>query len=239
MKSALAFLPETLAVSPMAAIAGALVAVTGHYRGAIWIGWITTAVGLGLLQLLNRETSTPSWILINLVVGIGTGVLFTGQGIASQAGQTVKDDTATSLYFFTFFRTFGQATGVAISGAIFQNQIRAKLRADFMLSSDADVYAERVLSLTEIIRNLDDTSPQKLGLIAAYNAALQVVWIVMCVFSVVAFIGSLFMKSYVMGTTLDDSAAQPVHTSTKSESKVTLTREDEEASIQSFDFENM
>lgn len=239
MKSALAFLPETLTVSPMAAIAGALVTVTGHYRGAIWIGWVITAVGLGLLQLLNRQTSMPSWILINLVVGIGTGVLFTGQGIASQAGQNVKDDTATSLYFFTFFRTFGQATGVAISGAIFQNQIRERLSADSLLSSDAAVYAERVLALTDIIRSLDDISPQKSALITAYNAALQVVWIVMCIFGVVALIGSLFMKSYVMGTTLDDSAALPIHTSIKSESKISLRRDIEEVSVQSFDFENM
>jgi len=82
--------------------------MTGRYRWAIWAGWILTTLGCGLLYLLDVDTRTAAWIFLNLVVGLGTGMLFPSMQFAIQASSS-NADLAFAVSMFTFFRSFGQA----------------------------------------------------------------------------------------------------------------------------------
>ena len=92
--SGVALLPETFTIAPGAFIVGALIARTNSYRWAIWAGWAITCLGLGVLWLLDVGTSTPQWIFMNLVVGIGVGFNYVALGVMLQA--SVRDEDMTS-----------------------------------------------------------------------------------------------------------------------------------------------
>ena len=83
--------PESLTVAPAAMVVGILITKTGRYGWAIWSGWVLTTFGAGLLYLLDAHTSTVAWIFLNLVSGIGMGVLFPSTSFAVQASSTNAD----------------------------------------------------------------------------------------------------------------------------------------------------
>ncbi len=97
------FLPATLTVAPAAVVVGAVIGKVGSYRWAIWAGWSLSTLGYGLQQLLDVHTSTAAWVLITLVTGVGTGMLYPSLTFAIQAA-TPNKDQAYSVSLFTFFR---------------------------------------------------------------------------------------------------------------------------------------
>lgn len=111
-------LPQSLTVVPCAAVVGVIAAKTGHYRWALWFGWVLTTLGSGLLYLLSPTITIPAWIFLMLVSGIGIGLLFPAPALAIQASAPPKD-IAIAAAMFTFFRCFGQTIGVAIGGVVF------------------------------------------------------------------------------------------------------------------------
>ena len=76
--------------------------------------------------------------------------------------------------FFSFLRTFGQAIGVAVSGAIFQNVFRQKLLALPAFEALADVYSRDATAVVAIFNAMPDT-PDKHDLIVAYNEGLRII----------------------------------------------------------------
>lgn len=59
--------PATFTVAPAATVTGIVISKTGRYRWAIWSGWVLTTLGLGILNLLDVNTTTVQWVFINLV----------------------------------------------------------------------------------------------------------------------------------------------------------------------------
>ncbi len=95
-------------MAPASVVVGIAVTMTGRCRWAIWAGWILTTLGCGLLYLLDVHTPTAAWISLNLVVDLGTGMLFPSMQFAIQASSS-NADLAFAVSMFTFFRSFGQA----------------------------------------------------------------------------------------------------------------------------------
>ena len=52
-----ALFPDTFSVAPSAVIVGLLITHTGYYRWEIWLGWFLVTLGIGLLCLLESNTS--------------------------------------------------------------------------------------------------------------------------------------------------------------------------------------
>ena len=176
-------------------VVGILVTKTGRYRWAVWGGWTLAVFGAGLLILLDVRTSIPQWVFLNLVGGIGTGLLFPALVFAIQASNT-SEDTAFAVALASFFRTFGQGLGVAVGGVIFQNQIKAKLLAYPLLAPFADEYSQDASGLVQIIKTMSSDLPQKAQLIQAYADSLKTVWLAICVLGAVALITSIWTKGY-------------------------------------------
>jgi MFS family permease len=106
-------LPQTLTVVPCAAVVGLIASRTGHYRWSLYAGFILTAVGCGLLHLLDVKTPIVEWVFLMLISGIGMGLLFPGMNLSIQAS-VKQSDAADAAGLFTFFRTAGQSVGVAM-----------------------------------------------------------------------------------------------------------------------------
>lgn len=79
-----AIFPETFTVAPVSVLTGFLVTLTGRYRWALWSGWVLTTFGLGILYLLDVDTSVVSWVFLNLACGIGMGLLFPSMALPSR-----------------------------------------------------------------------------------------------------------------------------------------------------------
>ncbi|KAI9804453.1 MAG: hypothetical protein M1825_001352 [Sarcosagium campestre] len=199
--SGVALFPETFTVAPASVVVGILVTITGRYRWAVWSGWVLTCGGCGLLYLMDVETTVVQWIFLNLVVGLGTGILFPSMAFAIQASVAVED-VAFGVAAFSFFRAFGQAIGVAVGGVIFQNEINKKLLGYPLLAPRAAEYSSDAASLVQVIKTMPRDLPERAQLIQAYADALKVVWIAMCALSAVALFLSVFTKGYSLDVAL-------------------------------------
>lgn len=199
--SGVALFPETFTVAPASVIVGILITVTGRYRWAIWSGWVLTVLGTGLLYLLEVHTSTVAWIFLNLVGGLGMGMLFPSMAFAIQASQT-NEDLAFAVAMFSFFRAFGQAIGVAVGGTVFQNQMKMKLMAYPALASKAEEYSKDASSLVQVIKAMKD-GVVKEDLQHAYADSLKVVWATMCGLAAAGLIVSLWTRGLDMNKPLE------------------------------------
>ena len=194
--SGVALFPETFTVAPMAIVTGIAITVSGRYRWAIWGGWVITTLGLGILYLLDVDTTVVQWIFLNLVPGIGMGMLFPSMAFAVQAASR-SEDLAFAVAMFSFFRAFGQSIGVAIGGTIFQNEMKRKLMAYPMLAPKATEYSQDAAALVQIIKSMrlqPEMAGQVRDLCQAYADSLKTVWLVMCALSAVAGLSSLLIK---------------------------------------------
>ncbi|WP_407320481.1 MDR family MFS transporter [Isoptericola halotolerans] len=105
---------------------GQLITRTGRYKVFPILGTAITTVGLFLLSLMDRDTSTLQSSLSMFVLGTGLGMVTQVLVIAVQNAVAYRDlGTATS--GATYFRTIGSSVGVAVFGTIFADQLVANL----------------------------------------------------------------------------------------------------------------
>jgi MFS family permease len=197
----IALFPQTFTVAPSAIVVGILISVTGRYRWATWAGWTLLTLGMGILTLLKSNSTVPQWIFLNLIGGLGAGFLFPALAITVQACSSNVDQAhATSM--FSFVRALGQTFGVAISGVVFQNQMKKKLLTYPLLADNAAEYSKDAAGLVQIIKALPD-GEMKYQLRVSYTWALKYVWIVMTALSAVALVSSLFITGYPLDMALE------------------------------------
>ncbi|KAL2816687.1 major facilitator superfamily domain-containing protein [Aspergillus granulosus] len=196
-------MPLTLTVAPLSAVTGVLIAKTRRYRTVIWIGWILSTLGMGIMYLLDTDTTVVQWIFLTLVAGIGVGSLFTAMMLAVQAS-TDPAVLSIAASMAAFFRTLGQTVGVAVGGVIFQNRVREELSGHASLSGMASEIARDAASLVQYIHSLPlgdggaDRTSERALLEKSYASALGIVWATLCGLAGVGLISSLFMKEYSM-----------------------------------------
>ncbi|UKZ93433.1 uncharacterized protein TrAFT101_008347 [Trichoderma asperellum] len=186
--------PQTFTVAPAGAFAGALITKTGRYRWSTWSGWALATLGLGLLCILKPGTSIPGWIFLNLVSGIGLGFLFPSVATAIQAA-TAPENVPMALALFSFFRSLGQAVGVAIGGVVFQNRMVANLLKYPNLAANATAYGADAAGLVDIIKAMPD-GQDKHDIKVAFVDSLRIVWAVCCALAGVGLLLSLLVQKY-------------------------------------------
>ena len=196
-----ALFPESFTVAPIAMATGFLITGMGRYRWAIWVGWALSTLGLGLLCYIQPDTTVSAWIFLNIVSGLGLGMLFPSLGFAIQASAE-PENLAIAVGMFSFFRALGQAIGVAIGGVVFQNQMYKSLLEYPSLAPMAAAYSQNAAGLVQIIKAMDD-GIEKTQLKMAYTDSLRIVWAVCCGISGVALALSAFTQAYDLDRALD------------------------------------
>lgn len=109
MRSGVLLLGATLVAAPAGIIAGASVAKTSQYRPQIWISWVFTIIGCGLLTLLQPNTSLGLAVGYEVIIALGIGGLSTTTYFPVLAPLPLSAN-APALAFFTFLRSFGQVS---------------------------------------------------------------------------------------------------------------------------------
>jgi MFS family permease len=197
-----AIFPETFTVAPVVVLTGILVSVTGRYRWALWGGWTLTTLGLGILYLLDVQTTVVQFVFLNLVPGIGTGMLFPSTEYAIQAA-VAESDSGLAMTMFTFVRALGQSIGVAIGGVIFQSRLRIELSKYPAVAASAEEYARDASALVRIIKGMPSESVERASIVQAYADSLKVVWAVMAGLAAVAGLLSLLTEGLSLDRELD------------------------------------
>ncbi|KAF5863281.1 hypothetical protein ETB97_010403 [Aspergillus alliaceus] len=208
-----ALFPQTFTVAPSAIIVGFLITKTGAYRWAIWSGWALSTLGVGLMCYIKADSSIPQWLFINLVSGLGLGVLFPALTFAVQAA-TPSKNLAMAVAMFSFFRALGQCVGVAVGGVIFQNRMRKNLLTYPSLAPMADAYSQDAAGLVIAIAGMEEGS-DKTNLKDAYTDSLRIVYALCCGICGVALITSFLTEHYELDQVL--SSAQGLQVDRKSD----------------------
>ena len=154
-------------------------------------------LGMGLLQLLEIGTSTATWIFLTATSGLGMGMLFTSLSSPAQASASDADmDVAAGLC--PFFRSLGQAFGVVVGNAVFQNEMEKELSKYVERRDHAVSYAKNPLSLIQIISEMPIDSPTRAHIVESFVHSLRVVWWTMFAIAIISGPLSLFTKSLTL-----------------------------------------
>ncbi len=162
---------------------GQIISRWGRYKVFPVAGTAVMALGLFLLSRVGATTSTTFITLAMLILGFGLGMVMQVLVIAVQNAVGYEDlGTATS--GATFFRSIGASFGVAIFGAIFSNQLVGNLRRYLpgiplpSASSSSSVTPAQLAHLPGPIHH---------GIVLAYAASFQTVFLVAVPFALLAF----------------------------------------------------
>jgi hypothetical protein len=200
-------LPITLTSAPSAAIAGIVMTLMLRFRLTVWIGWSLTLISCGLFTLLSPETTTAQRVGYLLLMGVGTGILFPAIQFAAQAGQP-DEDVAIATSTFVFLRSLGQTFGVAIGGAIFQNQWDKNMAGLIATNSIPQMFQVPGREAEGVVVYLPQLPPDVLAVAKQlYSDSLRTVWIFFIPLSALALIASLFMRNYSLDKVLNSSQA--------------------------------
>ena len=148
----------------------------------------------------------PAFVFLNLIPGVGMGLLFTSMNLAAQAASTEKYvGFAAAMYIF--MRSLGQGVGVAVGGVVFQSQFAVELRKYPDLARNATALARDASGLVQVIKAMPKGAAERTGIVNAYADALKVVWVVMAGLAFVALVLSFATKGLSLNAEMETEQA--------------------------------
>ena len=195
LRSGVLLLPLIVFTATAGIIAGVIIHRTGRYRELIWSGTVVLTIGLGLFVNFGANSSTGMILGFELVVGVGSGLLFEAPLIAIQS-LVAQDDVATATSTFSFARNLATSMSVIIGGVIFQNSMdlqAASLRAAG-LSDDALELLSGKNAAANVMLSETLTDPAKmLAVKEAFAWSMRNMWILYTCLSFLTVIAGAFI----------------------------------------------
>ncbi|KAJ7505939.1 iron permease [Mycena galericulata] len=202
IRSAVDFLPGSVATVPFAVGAAAAISVFKKYRVINWIGWVAMVVGLGLITTIRADSPTGKWVGFQLITAVGVGILFDAPVFPILA-PLPTNRAASALASFTFTRSFAQTWGITISSSILQNGLKKRLPPAFVAKFSPRT--EIAYAAIPVIRKLE--GPLRKQVEDAFADSMTVIWVVMIGVAGLGFLSSLFMAEIPMSTEIDENYA--------------------------------
>ncbi|KIX01333.1 uncharacterized protein Z518_09058 [Rhinocladiella mackenziei CBS 650.93] len=181
LHSGVLLLPLMITEALMGVAAGIFIRQIGRYVELIRAGVTLLTIGNGLYVHFNATSSIGSIIAVEIVAGLGAGLLFDPPLIALQA-LVSQDDTATATATLGFMRNVGLSLSIVSGSVIFQNGMqlqRSNLR-DHGLPTDlvTNLSGPDAAANVNLIATISNPA-QKLAVKQAFAWSLRNVWI-MC-----------------------------------------------------------
>jgi hypothetical protein len=188
-------IPLILTVSPMAIVSALIVEWSRRYGWLNRAAWIALVAGLSSLTILGVGTSKAIYSGLQIPVGVGAGILYTGLALGVQASMNV-DDVGVATGYFVFFRNLGSVFGVAIGSSVFANSFDnhnhdIKRRFSPLLP---ELTSGNAIAFIPSIRTLDIPAGLKFEVLGVYVKSCRMVWIVMTCIGAFGLVSSLLMK---------------------------------------------
>ena len=129
-----------------------MIARTGRYKLNRVVGFALAAIAIGCFSLLNADSSTIEWVILQIIFAAGAGIVLTATLPAIQA-PLPESDVGTANATWGFVQSLGFVCGVAISSSIFDTEF------------------------SNLLSHIDDPSVRKvLGAGGAYEHASRDLW---------------------------------------------------------------
>jgi len=190
----LASLPQCILSGPSTALTSTWIGRSHIIKPFSLVGWLLFAYGTATLNILSADTTVWGWIILNMPSGAGIGMLFASLALATQASAEARADLpyadmvkvkAVAAALNPFFRALGQAFGIAICQAAFNNELNKRLGNDV---------AKNAASFVEVIRSMPAKDPDRARLINAFVESLRVVWWILFALSCLMLVMTLFTR---------------------------------------------
>lgn len=158
----------------------------GKYRPVHFAGFGFMAIGTGTFILFDENSGAALYVCLQLVTGLGSGLVLGALLPAVQAALTEKD-TASSTATWSFIRTFGTIWGVSVPAAIFNSRSNdlsnriddPSVRA---LIANGQAYSH---ATSAVLLSLETNTRDQV--ISVFTDSLKLVWIVAVVVAGVSF----------------------------------------------------
>ncbi|KAF9052921.1 MFS general substrate transporter [Panaeolus papilionaceus] len=188
-------LPYSLGAAFMSGVAGAIVSRTGRYKPVMVVGFGVFAIGMGLMIMLDGNSSTGEKVGFTIIAAIGLGSLFQTPLIGLQAAMPIKD-MATSTATFGFIRTIGATIGISIGQAIYAGTLSKKLK-NMPGIPDIDPTPAGLTRSVPRLKFIPDPVIRT-DIIDAYAKSISTVWMVMTPIVGACFVLVFFLKQYTL-----------------------------------------
>ncbi|KAJ5718611.1 hypothetical protein N7488_004257 [Penicillium malachiteum] len=150
-------------------------------------GYALLSIGAGCLSILDAHSSTATWVILQIITGIGGGLALTATLPAVQA-PLPESDIAIATACWAFVRSFGSIWGAAIPSAVFNSKL------DNMLDKVSKIEVRELLkhggayehATAAFMKSFNDDPTTKQELMGVYTAGLKEVWQVLIAFTVIA-----------------------------------------------------
>jgi hypothetical protein len=196
-QSGVEVMPTTLAVVVCAAVGGPLMSLWGKYKPMHVLGFATMTLGLGLCVLLGPSTPVAVWLVFQLVVAGGLGIVISTMLPAVQVNLD-ESSTGAAAGSWAFLRGTGSLFGVAIPGAVFN------IRFNSLLPTIDSRTARSELAKGQAYQHASAAFVTRFGLknkvqiINAFTESLKCVWIVFAVLAGIGFLMTFGEKQHKM-----------------------------------------
>ncbi|KAK3693103.1 putative MFS aflatoxin efflux pump [Podospora appendiculata] len=158
----------------------------GYYTPFMLFSVLLMAVGNGLLTTLQVDTSEGQWIGYQIPFGIGLGTTLQAPLLAAQTVLSLEDvPIGTALMFFS--QLLGGTIFVSVGQNLFNNNFVGQLTGVPGIDV-SNILKQGATKITDI------AEPAKTIVVAAYNHALQKVFITGLVMTCLAFLGAAAME---------------------------------------------
>ena len=173
--------------------AGIMMQVTGKYSHLNWANHTLLVLGSALMVRLRFDTS-PLYPFVCLgVFGLGFGGILVSTLVALVSAVEQGDQAVVTSAAFAF-RSTGSAIGLTVASSTFQNLLRLRLHTYIGNIEDAEDIISHVRDNFNEVKHLDD--PIRGIVRESYMEAVRGVFLIVCGFSVLAAVTSLFIKEH-------------------------------------------
>lgn len=179
-----------------------LISKTGRYKPGQIIGFSLTSIAFGSFATLSRDSSTATWVIIQIVFAAGAGLCITATLPTIQA-PLLESDVGAATAVWGFAQGMGFICGMAIPTSIFESKFRN------LLLSIEDALVRETLSAGGAYEH---ASHQFIGslhgvvqdqVITVFQKSLKLVWEVGVAFAILGAIAGLIVKEVSLRETLD------------------------------------
>jgi MFS family permease len=201
-QSGLEVLPTTLVIVVLAAVGGPLLTYWGKYKPIHIIGFGAMTLGSGLCTMLAANTPVYAWLLFQLVVAAGSGIVISSMlpAVQVQLPDTTNGQSSAS---WAFLRGTGSLFGVAIPGAAFNIRFTSHLPSISSAKARAQLDHGQAYqrASSAFISKFDDRVRKEI--VTGFTESLKCIWIVLAVAAGVGFVLTWFERQHKMRTDLN------------------------------------